>query len=324
MAIKRLIPAAACLAFCATALAQQGRWISFDPNTRTYSIQAREVPRGDLLDDLRKVTGINVLPRDAEAERITLQARGVALSDLVSRVMPREARVVLRVGEGDTPFVNAKPGAKVGPAAAAPPGSKPKRADGAGPLLATGTLKPEPGRERPRDLPDGPGVKPRAEDVVRVAQGDGPRKPSGAPLPRDTVRLTLRFEVGAAPRVIAAQSLEGRRPEQREVVGRYLYAVTAAGGNPLEYGTFQDPLEIHSYLKEGPHSVGTAPEGVAGISVLRENLARGRLIVVDLAGTSFAGPLSTDTVRTAIERGKVVASIELASVVPTLDQGAPR
>jgi hypothetical protein len=316
-----LCPLVAALAV--SAQAQDGKWIKVDPATQRYSVAATDVSRGELLDDLEAVSHVVVRPRPADGPRISLNARGLSLEEIVARIVPADTHSVFRLATKDTPAAERKSGKKSGPALDVAPGARAKPA-GETRLVTTGNLKqPAAQLQGIADRPaTGPDMKPAAADLLRMAQIREPKKPADAPAPRETVRLTVRFERGAAPKVIRAQAIEGRAPMQRQVRGRLLYAVANAGGI-LDFGTFLDPLEVHSFNLDGTHSVDVAPVGDIGISIARTSFDSGSLVIVDLDNLSVPAQLDAGVVRNLVARGKTVATFDLKAVLRTLDTGAP-
>jgi hypothetical protein len=302
--------------------AQDGRWIRIDPRTQRYDISAREVSRGELLADLAKLSRVEVRPGGDPSEKVTLQAKGLELEELLARILPRGTRYALRLGQRDAAAAEgkAKQG-KQGPRVEPPQGSGPKRPGSTG-IVKTGNLKP-PATSLVADHPAiGANTKAPAQDLVRLAEIKEPKKAAGGPATRETVRLTLRFDQGKSPAVIEAQTVEGKAPVQRVVSGPYLYVVVDANSQPIEYGTILDPLEEHSYLPAGQHSVGRAQTGVIGISIARSNLSAANLLIIEISSLAISGELTDGVVRAAIARGKTIATVDLKQVVRILDQGA--
>jgi hypothetical protein len=304
--------------------AQESRWIRYDAQSQRYSVAARDVPRAELLADLERLARIAVRPRPDPSQTATLSARGLTLEELLARILGPETGYAIRLGARDLPVVEptARP-RKAGPPVPMTPGARAKR-ERSPQLVGTGNLKPAVDSAIPQPGPAGGNIKVPAKDVLRVAQGRGPKKPIEAEMPRDAIRITLKFSQGAAPVVVRARLLEGRPVHPPHVTGRYLFVVLDAGGRPIEYGTFQDPLEVHSYRPEGPHSVTEARSGRAGFSIARESLAGDRLLIIDLEGAGLDDDLTEKTVREAIARGKTVLRIDLKELAREMGPGGPR
>ena len=328
--VRRVIFAVAFVSLasgCAQLFEQEvtaGRWIQFDPATQRYSIDAQQVPRGELLDELKTIAQTEVRPQPERDEPVTAQAKNLDLDSLVAILLPPGTRPTIRPGKREI-------------AAAMPEAAKPKQGEPMRPAAGTvdkpdvaldatpelkrsGTLKVAPEASYvPREV-SGASTKLPAAELLRIAETMEPKKPLPERVPRATVRLQLQFEEGAPPRLIDARAIEGHAPVQRFVTGSYLYAVTAADGRVLEFGTFQDPLIEHSYLPEGQHSVGRARTGVVGISVDRDKLSGAVLRIVDIAGVPVPRELDEQTVRTALERGKTTLQLEAATISRRLEQ----
>lgn len=304
---------------------QESRWIRYDAQSRRYDVAARDVARAELLADLERLARIAVRPRPDPAQTVTLGIQGLTLEELLARILGPETSYAIRLGARDLPA--AEPTTlprKAGPPVQATPGARAKRARSPQLLVGTGNLKPAVDSAIPPPTPRGGGVKAPAREVLRVAQGRGPKKPIEAGMPRDAVRITLKFSQGAVPVVDRARLLEGRPVHPPYVTGRYLFVVLDAAGKPIEYGTFQDPLELHSYRPEGPHSLKEAQSGRAGFSIARESLAGGRLAIVDLEGAGVDDDLSEKTVREALARGKTILRIDLQELARGMGPGEPR
>lgn len=315
----------ASLCGCAVQLApSDGRWIRYDPATQTYSVATQQVTRGELLDDLARATKVEVRPQPSRDETISVDARGLDLEELVARLLPPGTRFVIRRGN----YEIAGPAAgsdkrKEGPLLERVPGALAKD-EKKEQLLRSGNLKiasEAPYVERP---PSGPRIKRPAADLLRVAGEREPKTPVGGSPDRATVRITLVFEGDAPPRLAAAQAIEGRTRIDRLVRGPFLFVLVTPDGRPLHYGTFQDPLLEHSYLPEGQHGTGRAKSGVAGISVPRDQLAAGRLLVIDARDLALPRELTEETVRGALARTKPLAEIETSHIVRALGQETSR
>jgi hypothetical protein len=298
--------------------------ISVDPATERYSISAKGVSRGDLLDELAQLSGVVVHPQPNRDELLTVEAHDLDIAELVRRLVPDDARSVIRWGDREVSAVlPSAERAKQGPPVKASAGTVAKVESTAEKRAAPAqghNLKKSPDAAIAAPPSERPGGKPPV--TARVAEAGEPKKPKPREVERATVRLTLEFESGAAPRVIAAQSIEGRATPDRFTHGPYLFAVVASDGRLLQFGTFQDPLEEHSYRPDGTHDVRQAKSGVAGISILRENLAGARLLIVDASQLALPRELDEQTVSSALERGKQLLQTELAPILRSLDQGA--
>jgi hypothetical protein len=324
---SRLLVACLLLSLCACASVKdsgktQEHWIRVDPATERYSVSAKGVPRGDLLDELARLSGVVVRRQPQRDELLTIEAKDLSLADLVARLVPSDAHSVVRWGDREVPAAHpATEHRKEGPPLNASAGAIAKGEKGA-PQAHGGNLKKPPDAAIAAPPTEGPGAKPPAG--VRVAETTEPKKPKSREVERATVRLTLEFESGATPRVIAAQSIEGRATPDRFTRGTYLFAVVGSDGRLLQYGTFQDPLEEHSYLPDGTHDVRQARSGVAGISILRENLTGARLLIVDASQVALPRELDEETVRSALAHGKQMLQMDTAPILRSLDQGVAK
>lgn len=305
---------------CTYAQAQEGKWIKVDPQTKRYSVVAKEVSRGELLDELERVSRITVRPRFESSERITIKAGNLTIEEIVARLVPEGSRVVLGLGPKDMAGAQLPAAKKTGDRLEPVRGTRAKNEKNTK-LAGSGNLKPASSTVTHDRTATGANTKGAAADLVTVAESKGPKKALDSRLKGETVRLTLQFNSDGPPAVIDAQTLEGMAPAEKFVMGPYLWVVLNATGKPTAYGTFIDPLEVHSYLADGQHSTGRADSGVVGISVPRESLETGSLMVVDLTGTTMPAVLSDALVRVALSQGKTVLKLDLKQLLRILDKG---
>lgn len=302
-----------------------GRWIRFDPITQRYSIEAQQVPRGVLLDELKTIANANVRPQPERETPVTAKASDLDLDALIALLLPPGTRPTIRPGEREIAAAPPVAGVrKEGPPLRPAPGLgvKPNVALGREPeVKPSGTLKAA--AEAPFALREitGPRTKPQTTMLLLAAETKEPKKPLPARVERATVRLVLQFEEGASPRLIDAQAIEGYAPVQRFVTGTFLYAVIGADGRLLEVGTFQDPLVERSYHQEGTHSVLRAKTGVVGVSIARKHMSGSRLQIVDMTGVPLPRELNEEVVRDALSRGRTALLLETKSILRRLDQG---
>jgi hypothetical protein len=303
-----------------------GRWIRFDPARQRYSIEAQQVPRGALLDELKTVAGADVRPQPEREAPVTATARDLDLNALVALLLPAGTRPIIRQGEREIAVGPKTNEPKVGPPLrpAAEAVAKPDVALEVPPdIKRTGTLKAAAETPYAPGEVSGPRTKPQVATLLRAADTLEPKTPLAARPERATVRLVLQFEEGAPPRVIDAQTIEGRAPVQRFVTGTYLWAVIAPDGRVLEAGTFQDPLIERSYQQQGPHSVRRAKSGAVGISIAREHLGSARVHIVDMTGMALPRELNEEVVRGALSRGRAALQLETQGILRRLE-GEPK
>jgi hypothetical protein len=317
------------LAGCATPGRREERWIRFDAEMQRFAVDAQNVARGALLDQLKAVVGIDIRPQPDRDGTVSAKAENLDLDGLLALLLPSGTHSTVRLGELET--------------VAAPSfGDKRKQGPEAKPIPGA-VAKPVPTSERPEPAPRGAELKPTAEAsyAQREITGPGTKPPSGTllrvtgvdqtqpsskqPLPVRaelvTVRVQLEFSDAAPPRIVDARLIEGRPPVQRLVTGPYLYALVTADGRILDAGTFQDPLIEHSYLPNGSHSVGRARTGVVGISILRDNLAAATLRVVDVRGVPLPRELDDGAIRDALRQGKPALQVDAQAILRLVGQG---
>ena len=245
---------------------------------------------------------------------------GFTPEEIVARLIPEGRRAVLGLGPKDMAGPQLPATKKTGDRLESVGGTRAKNEKNTK-LVRSGNLKPASSTATHDRTITGANTKGAAADLVTVAESKGPKKALDSPLKGETVRLTLQFNSDAPPAVIDAQTLEGMAPAEKFVVGPYLWIVQNAAGKPTAYGSFIDPLEEHSYLTEGQHSTNRADSGVVGISLPRESLETGSLMVVDLTGTTTPAVLSDALVRAALSQGKTVLKLDLKQLLRILDKG---
>ena len=295
--------------------------LSFDDSTQRYGVHVAGATRGELLDELQRLYQVDVRPQPARDDKLTLDAEGLDLDQLLARLMPAGTHYIARRGDREvSSHVPATGQRKEGGKLDVKPGLPAKdetRAD----LRRDGSLKPAVNFTRP-DQPveiAGPMLKAPADKLLMAANYE-PKSPRAMRIPRSSVRVTLAFEEGATPRVIAVQSIEGGAPVERFVRGPFLFALVDADGRPIQYGSFQDPLEEHSYLPEGPHSIGRAKSGIAGISLDRSKIDSARLLVIDARGLALPRELDDEVILGAMKRAKVLLEMPTAELLRALEQ----
>jgi hypothetical protein len=315
--------AASLVGACATTqhpATPEARWIQFDRATQRYSVAASTVPRGQLLDQLKSISYVNVRPQPGREQPVTATAHDLTLDELIVLLLPAGTHYQLGLGDRDRD-IGVRTPQKEGSAESRDPTLKLKR-QAASEMIREGTLKERPQEYVPQKGPPGPRSKRTAEELIAVSATNAPRIPKPSNLSRNIVRLTLTFQEGVAPQVSAAQAIEGTPTSLRVVTGSYLYVALGADGRPVQYGTFQDPLIQHSYLPEGPHDLKRASFGVAGISVARENLQAGTVMVIDIANLDLPRELNDDIVNGILKRRKPLAQFEGRAALRLLDQKA--
>lgn len=319
-----VVPLLLTLGACAVSPPAPQRGVSFDPGTQRFSVHAAGVSRGQLLDELQRVAGIDVRPRPARDERLTLDADGLDTNELLARLLPPDSRYVVRLGAHDVPSTapggQSKRGAPTDAAADLPTKGKPgfRR-------VASGPTKMPADRVARQQRPMSPGPMVKAPPEMLLArQANAPKQPPAARVARGSLRVTLEFRDGAPPRVLDVQAIEGGAPMERLVRGPFLYAVRDAGGRFLQYGSFEDPLEMHSYTPAGPHSVLRASSGIAGISLDPGRLDAATLWVVDARTLSLPRELNDDAVTRIFAQGKPVPVAPAARLLRGVDQETPR
>jgi hypothetical protein len=309
--------AVALLAACAGRNPPPG--VSLDPKTGLFSIHAREISRGELLDQLQRVGKVEVRPRPDPDAKLTLDADGLDVDELLARIMPAEARYIARRGEREVAARAPGDQRKEGPAQAAAPGLVEKGKAPQAALRAGGEKRKEVELPARAAADAGAKIKPAAEQLV-AKEGNAPKQPLATRLPRQSLRVTLLFEQGSAPRVLAAQSIEGGPPADSFVRGPFLFVLTDASGTPVHFGSFEDPLEEHSYRETGEHSVTRAKSGIAGISLPADKAAAATLSIIDAREVTLPRELDAESVRGVMNRTKPLVTVRGAQLMRLVRQ----
>ena len=310
------------LASCATQSPQTPDGVSFNAETGRFAVRATGVPRGELLDQLAKVAQIEVRPQPPRGEPLTISADGLDLDELLARIMPADARYIARRGQlelaSKVPGVSAR---KEGAEATVAPGLNAKGRGGAATRTGSGTLKVAADSklaEAP-SRPAGPGIKAPSATLV-ASEKNEPKKPLPTRIPRQILRVTLLFELGKEPKVLSAQNIEGGPPEERFVRGPFLFLLMGADGQILQFGSFEDPLEEHSYLEDGTHTQGRAKSGITGISLDNSKLQAAALQIIDAREVTLPRELNEEVLRGLMQRTKPLAIIPATQLLRAAQQ----
>ena len=296
--------------------------MSFNAETGRFAVHATGVPRGELLDQLAKVAQIEVRPQPPRGEPLTISADGLDLDELLARIMPADARYIARRGQlelaSKVPASGAQ-GRRRGYRGTGPKrqGQR-RRGDAYGIGNAQGGGRQQACRgalstRRPRHqgsppLPWWP------------AKRTNPRSRSLPAFRGRSLRVTLLFELGKAPKVLSAQNIEGGPPDERFVRGPFLFLLMGADGRILQYGSFEDPLEEHSYLEDGTHTQGRAKSGITGISLDNSKLQAAALQIIDAREVTLPRELNEEVLRGLMQRTKPLAIIPATQLLRAAQQ----
>ena len=132
--------------------------------------------------------------------------------------------------------------------------------------------------------------------------------------------MTLLFELGKEPKVLSARNIEGGPPVERFVRGPFLFLLMGADGQILQFGSFEDPLEEHSYLEDGTHTQGRAKSGITGISLDNSKLRAASLQIIDAREVTLPRELNEEVVRDLMQRAKPMAIIPATQLLRAAQQ----
>lgn len=252
--------------------------ITFNETRDSVTITAAQASRAAILEDLRVNHDIEVRGYDVPDERLSVEITNAPLHEALAAIMPPGSRYALRLGDREL-VVPASPERPKRGGREEKPADAPTK-DRTRPLAADQrlTVKGEPEPRRVVQLREGEGLKQRPSrsgDLPMV--GSGQKRPSGVAVQDSTARLTFTISASGQVRLIDLRLVEGTAPPSRVVQGPLLYVLRDPNGSPLYFGALLDPLEVHSYLEDGTHSIDRAQEGTFGIWLPAEVVTPERL-----------------------------------------------
>ena len=89
---------------------------------------------------------------------------------------------------------------------------------------------------------------------------------------------------------------------------------------PVQVGSFEDPLEEHSYLESGEHSVTRAKSGITGISLNADKAAIATLQIIDAREITLPRELDPESVRAVMSRTKPLYTVRGAQLARLVRQ----
>jgi hypothetical protein len=255
--------------------------VRIDPTSGNVTLNARNVPLSTILAGLA-AEGTEVIVPELADRPVTISVQNRPLAAVLRQILPAGTRYWIR-GRQDDRAVAGSTGDKPGRVTQRP-ANLPKK-DGnvtLPPIDPAGTRKP-PAEER---LP-----RPRRVAGMKEppAIRDGDERP-GPKIARKTetqgryvrIRLTMTKE-----KVLFEEGLvlESELIPDRRLLGTFVWALESQG-QILAVGSFQDPLELHSYFPDPrePHAVLEAASGEFHISLPSsvldgDRLAGSRLVI---------------------------------------------
>jgi hypothetical protein len=96
--------------------------------------------------------------------------------------------------------------------------------------------------------------------------------------------------------------------------------LTDAGGAPVQFGSFEDPLEEHSYLESGEHSSGRAKSGITGISLAADKVSAATLQIIDARELTLPRELDAESMRGLVARTKPIYTVRGAQLMRLVRQ----
>lgn len=298
--------------------------VRFDPDSQLVSISAESTPRSAVLGALRAETGIEVRLPGVRDESITIRLDEAPIQVALAQLLPEGARYVIRPGSLEIAAPPRVRGEKSGPPEDRP-GDLPTK-DKERPQTRTPGLETKTPAElwRPPQVRQGPNAKPDAQAGVDIAPGEGPKRPLDVRLDRNAFRFSFRITAGGDLRVVDATSVEGGVRTSSIVRGPFIFVMRDASGDILHFGSFMDPLVVHSYREEdGRHDASRGEEGVFGIWVPADLVSQSGLLsisleVFDASSVALPRHLDQESVRRVVEEAKQLAVMEGARLFEAL------
>jgi hypothetical protein len=295
----------------------------------SITIVGDNVSRTALLEELKVRHGIEVRAEAPDA-RISPHIQRQPLFPAIEQLLPPDTRYAVRVGEKDrlvgfVPRTDPKTGRRDVRSDTLPTKDK-TRPFHPSDSAALKHSADQPSRPQPAE---GPRFKPSAEGVLRVPEGKGPKVDTQrVSLADSSLRLSFRITAPDSVRLVDARLVPGSAPVTGVVQGPFLFAIRV-GGQLVHFGALLDPLEQHSYLDDGTHDVGRAPEGSFGIwlppEVVRRIGATAFTVeFYDARAVTLPQALDERTFSAAAERAKRVTRLEWAGLGRLLEERRPQ
>jgi len=263
--------------------AQTATHVRIDPVSGNVTVRARNVPLSSVLARLA-AEGTEVIVPELADRTVNISVENRPLRDVLAQILPAGTRYWIR-GAKDDVIVPGSTGDKPGRRTERPTNLPKKDANiTLPPIQAEGGRKPPPDEKLPRPKRE-PGMKgpPTIRDV-------GDDDPPGRKIARKTetpgryvrIRLTMTKEKILVNEVLL---LESELIPDRRLLGNFVWALESQG-QVLAVGSFQDPLELHSYFPDPkePHAVLRAASGEFHVSLPSsvldgDRLAASRLVI---------------------------------------------
>lgn len=291
------------------------------------TIVAENVSRAQILGILRTEYQIEVRPYDLADEHVSVKIENVPLDIAIARLLPEGTRYVLRIGDRELTVSATSKGPKAGEEKL--PTTKLPTKDKTHPLppeqRVAIKVSPEEWRE-PRPVTD-EDSKPAAKSVLDVPEAKGPKVRREISTTERSARLSFLVTEDNVVELVHAAIVEGDTVESGIVRGSFLFVLRSSGGDIVHFGSFGDPLEVHSYLDDGTHTLERAKQGHFGIWIpgelfLEDKLAELNLEFYDARNVSLPITLDEKTIREAVNKAETVARLEGAALIQALSEGA--
>lgn len=303
--------------------------IRLSRDLQRISVRADQVPRGRVLSQLSARLGVEIRAYDVDLTApVTVSVEEMPLEAVVARVLPADARYVIRYGEREvlaaTPI---KSGSKRGSPETRPRGVPTKGRTRPYVRNASSVVK-TPARSTvsvdPRQA--GPGVKQSAAQALTMPAGSGPKRARPSIQTDSSLRLTVTISSAGAVRIVGATRVAGERAATDAVRGTLLYVVRASGGNIAHYGTLLDPLEVHSYLPgDRTHDQRRATEGTVQVPLPvrlsdRAQLATLSLELYDAREASLPSRLDAEALTRVLRTARPYQRVALEQAIQYLNR----
>jgi hypothetical protein len=301
--------------------------VRVSPDLQRLTVRAERVPRGRVLSQISARLGVEIRAYDVNLETpVTVSVVDAPVDVVVTRVLPANARYVIRYGDRDVAAKVSSAGAKKG--------ATPARQRGP----TKGVTRPYVRSERsvmkkasraPLAVDQRQTRAAYKSDTVQsltIPSGAGPKRPLPAVQGDSSVRLTITITSAGQARIVGAQRVLGERTASEVVRGTLVYVLRGSGGNVLHFGTLLDPLQEHSYLPgDVRHDQRRAAEGTINVPIparysSNAQLASASLELFDARDAGLPQRLDQEALTRVLRTARAYAGLTLEQAIQFLSR----